>query len=328
MQRRTFIRIVGGSTFAWPFALWAQQPPVQVIGFLSSASLEASQFVLQDFRSGLAQEGYVEGKNVTIEYRFADGQYDRLPALAEDLVRRQVRVVATSGGSTSALAIHAATKTIPIVSLTGGDLVKLGLAASLSHPGGNVTGVAQLLNDAEIKRFEVLHEIVPEAKTIGYLANPTNARFDAQTLILENAAEKLGVKLLVLNATNKSEIDKAFATVRSERVDGIIVGADPFFFMSVTQIVDLAATHRVPAIYFLREYARSGGLVSYGTRLGDALRQVGVYTGRVLKGAKPAELPIVQQSEKIELLVNLKTAKALGINIPTSVLLRADEVIE
>jgi putative ABC transport system substrate-binding protein len=328
MQRRTFIRIVGGSTFAWPFALWAQQPPVQVIGFLSSASLEASQFVLQDFRSGLAQEGYVEGKNVTIEYRFADGQYDRLPALAEDLVRRQVRVVATSGGSTSALAIHAATKTIPIVSLTGGDMVKLGLAASLSHPGGNVTGVAQLLNDAEIKRFEVLHEIVPEAKTIGYLANPTNARFDAQTLILENAAEKLGVKLLVLNATNKSEIDKAFATVRSERVDGIIVGADPFFFMSVTQIVDLAATHRVPAIYFLREYARSGGLVSYGTRLGDALRQVGVYTGRVLKGAKPAELPIVQQSEKIELLVNLKTAKALGINIPTSVLLRADEVIE
>ena len=328
MQRRTFIRIVGGSTFAWPFALWAQQPPVQVIGFLSSASLEASQFVLQDFRSGLAQEGYVEGKNVTIEYRFADGQYDRLPALAEDLVRRQVRVVATSGGSTSALAIHAATKTIPIVSLTGGDMVKLGLAASLSHPGGNVTGVAQLLNDAEIKRFEVLHEIVPEAKTIGYLANPTNARFDAQTLILENAAEKLGVKLLVLNATNKSEIDKAFATVRSERVDGIIVGADPFFFMSVTQIVDLAAAHRVPAIYFLREYARSGGLVSYGTRLGDALRQVGVYTGRVLKGAKPAELPIVQQSEKIELLVNLKTAKALGINIPTSVLLRADEVIE
>ena len=328
MQRRTFIRIVGGSTFAWPFALWAQQPPVQVIGFLSSASLEASQFVLQDFRSGLAQEGYVEGKNVTIEYRFADGQYDRLPALAEDLVRRQVRVVATSGGSTSALAIHAVTKTIPIVSLTGGDMVKLGLAASLSHPGGNVTGVAQLLNDAEIKRFEVLHEIVPEAKTIGYLANPTNARFDAQTLILENAAEKLGVKFLILNATSQSEIDKAFATVRGERVDGIIVGADPFFFMRVTQIVDLAATHRVPAIYFLREYARSGGLVSYGTRLGDALRQVGVYTGRVLKGAKPAELPIVQQSEKIELLVNLKTAKALGINIPTSVLLRADEVIE
>jgi putative ABC transport system substrate-binding protein len=328
MQRRTFIRIVGGSTFAWPFALWAQQPPVQVIGFLSSASLEASQFVLQDFRSGLAQEGYVEGKNVTIEYRFADGQYDRLPALAEDLVRRQVRVVATSGGSTSALAIHAATKTIPIVSLTGGDMVKLGLAASLSHPGGNVTGVAQLLNDAEIKRFELLHEIVPEAKTIGYLANPKNARFDAQTLILENAAEKLGVKLLILNATSQSEIDKVFATVRSERVDGIIVGADPFFFMRVTQIVDLAATHRVPAIYFLREYARSGGLVSYGTRLGDALRQVGVYTGRVLKGAKPAELPIVQQSEKIELLVNLKTAKALGINIPTSVLLRADEVIE
>jgi ABC-type uncharacterized transport system substrate-binding protein len=328
MQRRTFIRIVGGSTFAWPFALWAQQPPVQVIGFLSSASLEASQFVLQDFRSGLAQEGYVEGKNVTIEYRFADGQYDRLPALAEDLVRRQVRVVATSGGSTSALAIHAVTKTIPIVSLTGGDMVKLGLAASLSHPGGNVTGVAQLLNDAEIKRFELLHEIVPEAKTIGYLANPKNARFDAQTLILENAAEKLGVKFLILNATSQSEIDKAFATVRGERVDGIIVGADPFFFMRVTQIVDLAASHRVPAIYFLREYARSGGLVSYGTRLGDALRQVGVYTGRVLKGAKPAELPIVQQSEKIELLVNLKTAKALGINIPTSVLLRADEVIE
>jgi putative ABC transport system substrate-binding protein len=327
MKRREFITLIG-STVAWPLAARAQQPPLQVIGFLGSASSESTKFVLSDFRSGLAEEGYAEGTNVTIEYRFADGQYEQLPALAEDLVRRQVRVVVTGGGSTSALAIHAATKTIPIVSLIGGDAVKMGLAESLSHPGGNVTGVEQLLNDAEIKRLEIMHEIVPAAELIAYIGNPTNASFANQTALLESATKKLGLKLLVLNAANNSELDQAFVTINREHAGGVIVGADPFFFMRVNQIVELAAAQRIPAIYFLREYVRLGGLVSYGTRLGDAMKQVGVYTGRILKGAKPSDLPIVQLSERIELLVNLKTARALGITFPTSLLLRADEVIE
>jgi putative ABC transport system substrate-binding protein len=312
----------------WPLAARAQQSPLQVIGFLSSASSESVKFVLSDFRRGLAEEGYVEGKNLTIEYRFADGQYEQLPALAEDLVRRQVRVVVTGGGSPSTRAIHAATKTIPIVSLIGGDAVKMGLAESLSHPGGNVTGVEQLLNDAEIKRLEIMHEIVPTAELVAFIENPNNTSFANQAAVLESAAKKLGLKLLVLNAATDSELDQAFATITRERAGGVIVGADAFFFMRVNQIVEQAAAQRIPAIYFLREYVRSGGLVSYGTRLGDAMKQVGMYTGRILKGAKPSDLPIVQLSEKIELLVNLKTARALGITFPTSLLLRADEVIE
>src|SRR5229473_3089948 len=326
MQRREFITLVG-SVAAWPIAAPAQQSPLQVIGFLGSASSEATKFVLSDFRSGLAEEGYVEGKNVTIEYRFADGKYEQLPALAEDLVRRQVRVVVTGGGSPSALAIHAATKTIPIVSLIGGDAVKMGLAESLSHPGGNVTGVEQLLTDAEIKRLEIMHEIVPAAELVAYIENP-NTRSASQTAVLESAAKKLGLKLLVLKAANDSELDQAFATINREHAGGAIVAADAFFFMRVNRFVEQAEAQRIPAIYFFREYVRSGGLVSYGTRLGDAMKQVGMYTGRILKGAKSSDLPIVQLSEKFELLVNLKTARALGITFPTSLLLRADEVIE
>jgi putative ABC transport system substrate-binding protein len=327
MQRRKFITLVG-SAAAWPIAARAQQPPLQVIGFLGSGSSEVAKFALNDFRSGLAQEGYVEGKNVAIEYRFADGHYDQLPALAEDLVRRQVRVVVTTGGSTSARAIHAATQTIPIVSLIGGDAVKMGLAESLSRPGGNVTGVEQLLNNAEIKRLEILHEIVPAAELIAYIGNPISTNFASQTALLERATTTLGLKLLVLNAATDSELDQAFATIDRERAGGVIVGADAFFFMRVNQIVEQTAARRIPAIYFFGEYVRSGGLVSYGTKLGDAMKQVGMYTGRILKGAKPSDLPIVQLSEKIELLVNLKTARALGITFPTSLLLRADEVIE
>jgi putative ABC transport system substrate-binding protein len=327
MQRRKFITLVG-SAAAWPIAARAQQQPPQVIGFLGSASAEATRFSLNDFRNGLAQEGYVEGKNVAIEYRFADGQYDQLPALAEDLVRRQVRVVVTTGGSTSARAIHAATKTIPIVSLIGGDAVKMGLAESLSRPGGNVTGVEQLLNNAEIKRLEILHEIVPAAELIAYIGNPISTNFASQTALLERATTTLGLKLLVLNAATDSELDQAFVTIDRERARGVIVGADAFFFMRVNQIVKQAAARRIPAIYFFGEYVRSGGLVSYGTKLGDAMKQVGIYTGRILKGAKPSDLPIVQLSEKIELLVNLKAARALGITFPTSLLLRADEMIE
>jgi putative tryptophan/tyrosine transport system substrate-binding protein len=331
MKRREFIGLIGG-TVAWPFAVRAQQSPLQVVGFLGSASFESTGLVIGDFRSGLAAEGFLEGKNVTIEFRFADGKYEQLPALAEDLVRRQVRVVATGGGSPASFAIHAATKTIPIVSLIGGNAVKMGLVESLSHPGGNVTGVEQLLNDAEIKRLEILHEIVPTAELVAYIQNPNtrpaNQASVEQTAVFERAAIRLGKKLLVLNATNDSELDQAFATIDKENPGGLIVGADAFFFMRVNRIVEQAAARRMPAIYFFREYVRAGGLVSYGTRLGDAMKQVGIYVGKILKGAKASDLPIVQLSEKIELLVNLKTARALGISVPTSLLLRADEVIE
>jgi putative ABC transport system substrate-binding protein len=327
MRRREFIALVGGAA-AWPIAARAQQQPLQVIGFLSSASSEIAKFALKDFQIGLAQEGYVEGKNVTVEYRFADGKYDQLPAFAEDLVRRQVRVVVTTGGSSSVHAIHAATKTIPIVALIGGDAVKMGLAQSLNRPGGNVTGVEQLLNNAEIKRLEIIHEIVPAAEVIAYIGNPLSMNFANQTVLLERATTSLGLRLLVLNAATDGELDQAFATINRERAGGLILGADPFFFMRANRIVEQAAAGHIPAIYFFGEYVRSGGLVSYGTKLGDAMKQLGLYTGRILKGAKPSELPIMQLSEKIELLINLKTARALGITFPASLLLRADEVIE
>lgn len=328
MKRRIFITLIGGAVLTWPVTARAQQSPLPVIGFLGGASFESTKFVLSDFRSGLAEEGYVEGKNVTIEYRFADGKYEQLPALAEELVRRQVRVVATGGGSPSVTAIHAATKTIPIVSLIGGDAVKMGLAESVSHPGGNVTGVEQLLNDAEIKRLEIMHEIVPAAELVAYIENPRNLKSPHQTAVMESAAKKLGLKLLVVKAANDSELDQAFATINREHAGGVIVSADAFFFMRVNLFVEQAAAQRIPAIYFFREFVRSGGLASYGTRLGDAMKQVGRYTGRILRGAKSSDLPIVQLSEKIELFVNLKTARALGISVPTSLLLRADEVLE
>jgi putative ABC transport system substrate-binding protein len=328
MKRRKFITLIGGAALTWPVTARAQQSPLPVIGFLGSASFESTKFVLSDFRSGLAEEGYVEGKNVTIEYRFADGKYEQLPALAEELVRRQVRVVVTGGGSPSVTAIHAATKTIPIVSLIGGDAVKMGLAESVSHPGGNVTGVEQLLNDAEIKRLEIMHEIVPAAELVAYIENPRNPKSPHQTAVLESAAKKMGLKLLVLKAANDSELDQAFTTINREHAGGVIVAADAFFFMRVNLFVEQAEAQRIPAIYFFREFVRSGGLASYGTRLGDAMKQIGRYTGRILKGAKSSDLPIVQLSEKIELFVNLKTARGLGISVPTSLLLRADEVIE
>jgi putative ABC transport system substrate-binding protein len=281
---------------------------------------------LNEFLKGLAEAGY-DG-HVTIEYRWADGRYDRLPALAEELVARRVQVIATAGGAVSAVAVSKVTSTIPIVSVMGSDPVKLGLTSSLSRPDKNVTGVAQLLGDAEGKRLEILHELVPDAKLVGYLANPNNARFNEQRSLVEQAASGFGAKVRVLSVTTKTEIDAAFALASGEGITAILVAADPFLFISIDQIVSLAAARSLPAVYFVREYVRAGGLISYGTRLGDALRQTGIYTGKILAGAKPADLPIVQQSEKIELSVNLKTARALGLAVPTSLLLRADEVIE
>jgi putative tryptophan/tyrosine transport system substrate-binding protein len=326
MKRREFVAILG-SMMAWPGLAAAQKASAPVIGFLSSASRSASKLLLNEFLKGLAEAGY-EGQGVTIEYRWADGAYDRLPALAQELVGRRVQAIATAGGSVSALAASKATSTIPIVSIMGSDPVKLGLTSSLSRPDKNVTGVAQLLGDAEGKRLEILHELVPDAKLVGYLANPNNARFNEQRSLLEQAASAFGAKIRVMAVTTREEVDAAFASASSEGVTAILVAADPFLFISIDQIVSLAATRSLPAVYFVQEYVRAGGLISYGTRLGEALRQTGIYTGKILAGAKPADLPIVQQSEKIELIVNLKTARALGITVPTSLLLRADEVIE
>ena len=326
MKRREFIAILGGA-IAWPGAAAAQKASAPVIGFLSSASLAASQLLLTDFKKGLAEAGY-DGQNVMIEYRWADGRYDQLPTLAADLVGRKVQVIATAGGSISALAASKATSTIPIVSIMGGDPVKLGLTSSLSRPDKNVTGVAQLLSDAEGKRLEILRELVPDTKLVGYLANPNNVRFNEQQSLVEQTASGFGAKVRVLRATTNAEIDAAFASVASEGITAVLIAADPFLFINIDQIVGLAAARSVPTVYFVREYVRAGGLISYGTRLGDALRQTGKYTGRILGGAKPADLPIVQQSEKIELSVNLKTARSLGITVPTSLLVRADEVIE
>jgi putative ABC transport system substrate-binding protein len=243
-------------------------------------------------------------------------------------VNRRVKVIATAGGSTSAVAASKATSTIPIVSIMGSDPVKLELTASLSRPDKNVTGVAQLLADAESKRLEILHEFMPSAKTIGYLANPNNARFSEQRALVEQSALGFDAKVRVLSVTTKAEIDAAFALASSEGISAVLVAADPFLFINIDQIVALAAKLSMPAVYFVREYVRAGGLISYGTRLGDALRQTGIYTGRILAGAKPADLPIVQQSEKIELVINLKTARTLGIPVPTSILLRANEVVD
>jgi putative ABC transport system substrate-binding protein len=326
MKRREFVAILG-SMIAWPSLAAAQKAPVPVIGFLSSASFAASRLLVDDFLKGLAEAGY-NGQNVVVEYRWADGRYDQLPSLAQELVDRRVRVIATAGGAVSAVAASKVTSTIPIVSVIGSDPVKLGLTSSLSRPDKNVTGVAQLLGDAEGKRLEILHELVPDAKLIGYLANPNNARFNEQRSIIEQAASGFGAKVRVMNVTTRAEIDAAFTSASSDGIAAVLVAADPFLFINIDQIVSLAATRSLPAVYFVREYVRAGGLISYGTRLGEALRQTGIYTGRILAGAQPADLPIVQQSEKIELIVNLKTARALGINMPTSLLLRADEVIE
>jgi putative ABC transport system substrate-binding protein len=325
MRRREFIAGLG-SAAAWPLVARAQQQPMSVVGFLNST--EASPSLINEFRNGLAENGYYEGRNVLIEYRWAEGQYDRLPDLAAELVRRRVDVIVSSGGSGPALAAKAATNTIPIVVLMGGDPVNLGLVASLSRPGSNVTGVAQLVVAAEQKRLELCRELVPGASTIAYLVNPAGPNTEGQTQNIDAQARVVGAKLSVLRASSDRDFAAAFATITKERVGALIVGADPFFFMRREQLVALSNRHAVPTMYFFREFATAGGLISYGTRLADGYRQVGVYTSRILKGAKPADMPIAQQSEKIELIINLKTAKALGLEIPPHLLARADEVIE
>jgi putative ABC transport system substrate-binding protein len=324
MRRRKFIALLGGAATGWPLVGLTQQPTTPVIGFLTTSMPYLP--LINEFSNGLAETGYYEGQNVSIDYAWAEGHYDRLPALAAGLVRRRVDVIVAAGGTNAGTTAKATTSTIPIVVLIGGDPVELGLAASFSRPGGNVTGIAQLVVAAEQKRLELLHELVPTAKTIAYLVNPAGPNGKRQIQDAVSQEHALGVKLSVLKASSEGDFAAAFASIIQD--GALVIGADPFFFVQRDQLVALSMQHAVPTMYFFREFATAGGLISYGTRLADGYHQLGVYTGKVLKGAKPADLPITQQSEKIELIVNLKTAKALGLDVPLSLLTRADELIE
>jgi putative tryptophan/tyrosine transport system substrate-binding protein len=333
MRRRDFITGLGGAAAAssaiWPLAARAQQPGMPVIGFLSSGS-PGDPFAtnIPFFLRGLAETGYAEGRNVAIEYRWAEGHNDRLPALVADLIRRRVAVIVLPNNTASALAAKAATQTIPIVFLIGRDPVEIGLVASLNRPGGNVTGVASLGVEAAAKRFELLHELVPAATQIALLANPTNPVLsEAETREAQLAARVLGVRVQVLNASNATEIDAAFGTLVAQQAGALVVSADNLFLGQRDQLVAAVARRAVPTIYYYREQAAAGGLMSYGTNFPEAHQQVGVYAGRILNGEKPADLP-VQRVTRIELVINMKTAKTLGLTFPLTLLGRADEVIE
>jgi putative tryptophan/tyrosine transport system substrate-binding protein len=326
MKRREFIAGIG-ATAAWPLAVRAQQPAMPTIGFLNAASPQNYKRPLSAFLKGLGEAGYVEGRNVAIEYRWATDQYDRLATLAADLVNRQVSVIAATT-TPAALAAKAATTTIPIVFETAGDPVQLGLVASLNQPGGNVTGITQLTVGLVPKELELLHELVPAARVMALLVNQANSSTaETETSELLSAARTLGLELHVLNASTEHDFDAAFANVIQLRAGGLVIATDVLFTSHSAQLAMLAARHAVPAVYKGREFVAAGGLMSYGSDIADSYRLAGVYTGRVLKGDKPADLP-VQQATKIELIINLKTAKALGINVPNTLIGRADEVIE
>jgi putative ABC transport system substrate-binding protein len=326
MKRREFITLLSGAA-AWPLAARAQQPTMPVIGFLNAASPEALVSAVAAFRAGLGESGYIEGRNVAIEFRWARGEYRRLPEMATELVGRQVAVIVAGGGIVAGFAAKAATSSIPIVFSSGTDPVKAGLVPSLSRPGGNLTGAFILTIELEAKRLEVLHELVPTATIIAILVNPNFPDTENQKRDLQAAAHAMAQQVVFLNASSEPDIDAAFASLIQQRAGALLVASDPFLFGRRDQIVAQAARSAVPAIYQWREFATAGGLMSYGTVLAEMYRPVGVYTGRILKGAKPSDLP-VQQSTKVELVINLKTAKALGLSIPISLLGRADEVIE
>jgi putative tryptophan/tyrosine transport system substrate-binding protein len=326
MRRREFIAGLG-STAAWPAAAQAQKPKIPVIGYLSSTAGTDGRFTAA-FRQGLSELGYVEGQNVSIEYHWMRGQYDQLAAVAADLVRRQVAVIVATGGTATARAAKSATATIPIVFVGGGDPVGVGLVASLNRPGGNVIGAAILTTALTAKRVELLHELVPAATSIGFLVNSANPTvFKAEMMEAETAARALAVRLVPLNASTLGEIEAAFEIVSEQRIGALLTSGDPLWTVQRAQLAALTARYAVPAIYAVRDIADAGGLMSYGASISDAYRLVGTYAGRILKGEKPANLP-VQQATKLELVINLKTAKALGLTIPETLLATADEVIQ
>ena len=326
IRRREFITLLGSAAATWPLAARAQQA-TPVVGFISPGFPEPFAFLVTAFREGLKEAGYVEGQNVTIEYRWAEGRYHQLQALAADLVRRQVAVIAATGGSISAHAAKAATATIPIVFNVGDDPTKSGLIVSFNRPGGNLTGVSTLSPALEAKRLGLLRELVPQAAIVGVLLNPTTPDADLQRRDVQAAATAVGQQLRIFNASSDSDFDTAFAAIVQQRVDALLVANDAIFTNRREQIVALAASHAVPTIYAFRQFTESGGLISYSTNLIEVYRQIGLYVGRILKGAKPADLPVVQPT-KFELVINLKTAKALGIKISDNLLSLADEVIE
>ena len=327
MKRREFVRISGVVAAAWLSPARAQQPATPVIGFLNSGSPDGYAQLVAAFRQGLNEIGYVEGQNVAIEFRWAQAQDDRLSALATELVRRPVAVIAGLNSTAAARAAKAATTTIPIIFVIGADPVEVGLVASLNRPGGNLTGVSFLGNMLVPKRLELLRELVPTADTIAFLVNPINPNADADTKNAQAAAHAIGRTLFVLNATSERDLETAFAKLAKQRAHALLVNVDPLFISHRGQIILLAARHAIPTIYDRREFVAAGGLMSYGSSLTDVYRQAGIYTGRILKGTKPADLPILQPT-KFEMVINLKTAKALGVTIPQSILLRADQVIE
>jgi putative ABC transport system substrate-binding protein len=326
VKRREFITLLGGAAVAWPLSVPAQQEKMPVVGFLNSLSPNnLAQLTLENFLQGLKEAGFVDGQNVRIEYRWGEGHYDRLPALAADLVDRQVAVIAATGGEPSPQVVKAATRTIPIVFMANGDPIAAGLVASLNQPGGNATGVTIFGMMAAAKRLELLRQLMPKPGTIAYLTNPNNPNREIDNV--QTAARSLGQQIVILNANSDRELDITFATIAQQQIPALLVASDPFFFDRREQLVALAARQAIPAIYYLRAFSQAGGLLSYGNSLTDMYRQVGIYTGRVLKGERPADLPVMQAT-KFELVINLRTAKALALEIPPTLLALADEVIE
>jgi putative ABC transport system substrate-binding protein len=325
MRRRDFISLVGGATVSWPFAAQAQLVPV--VGFLSSRSPAESASVVAAFRQGLGERGIFDGQNTNIEFRWAEGQYDRLPRLASELVSRHVSLIAATGDAVSALAAKGATATIPIVFVIGGDPVRFDLVASMNRPGGNITGVSLISSALGAKRLGLMYDLVPNAAVVGLLVNPDNPNAEPERKDVQEAALTMGQKIYTVTAKTERELEPAFANLIEQRVGGLLVATDPFLLSQREQLVALSSRHMIPTMYQFREFATSGGLMSYGTNITGAYRQAGLYSGQILKGEKPADLPVFQQT-KLELVINLKAAKALGLKVPNTLLVFADEVLE